>query len=165
MPYALWVGIDVEFTAQVTHCLVVLFKLSMIEETGWDVREVKARADVFEIIDRHCDLLDRVPAELGLVDAPGPRKGILFKASDIFRMFKGFMRAKVAQSRPQDEGSLASPDSGVMVRSDATSFVEEDAMVLDSNFMELLEEPWASDIFNFSWDISPDDVPLPQFGY
>lgn len=74
-----WVGVNVDIFAQFTHCLVVLFKLTVLEEPGWDVAEVKRRANVLRIRDHYRDKIELVPQAIELVDAPGSRCGLFSK--------------------------------------------------------------------------------------
>lgn len=76
MPPGDWLGITSDVFAQFTQTLVVLFKLSTLDigsgsgASTWDVRpEVRRRADVFEILDRACHIIDTVPFSVyGIVD-------------------------------------------------------------------------------------------------
>lgn len=81
-----WTSVTVDRFTQSTHCLGVLFKLTTLEEPGWDVEGVRRRADVLGILDHACEIMrmHRVPAAVGTVDArtgrgvvSSPRRRIL----------------------------------------------------------------------------------------
>jgi hypothetical protein len=158
MPTIDWVGINVDIFAQFTHCLVVLFKLTTLIETGWDLGEVRRRADVFHIIDHSCETIDRVPATLGIVDADGPRRGLFFKTTYLLRAIKTLFLAEMPPDLRQND--LQSPDNGGS--STTTDFVGEVSFP-DDFLLTLSDEPWLSDILDFSYSLRPDDshyVPL-----
>ncbi|KAI0123777.1 hypothetical protein BJ170DRAFT_598978 [Xylariales sp. AK1849] len=148
-----WVGVNVDNFTQFTHCLVVLFKLTLLDERGWDLEEVKRRADVFDILDRSCEIADRVPGALGMVDADGPRRGLFFKITHIFQAIKALFLAEMARQRPT--GTLQTP-AGTGGSGNAAQFVGE-ASVPDDLFLNLSDEPWLSDIFDSSWELRTDD--------
>lgn len=141
MPECVWIGISVDIFAQFMHCLVVLFKLTTLETLGWDLEEVRRRADVFEILDRAAETVDRVPARLGIMDARGPRRGLLFKTSYLFRAIKALFMAEMGprkQQQQQQQSLLAAQDGSVGSGGDG--------YVSDEFLMSLWDEPWFSDI-------------------
>ncbi|KAL8369870.1 hypothetical protein RB595_000293 [Gaeumannomyces hyphopodioides] len=101
-----WIaGIDLSGYVQMTHCLVQLFRLHTLPDgesdgdggPGLDFADIRRRADVFKVIDTLCDEIDKVPEAYGMVDAPGPRRGLLFKAAAHLRMIKGIMLSKLPE--------------------------------------------------------------------
>lgn len=150
MPLDDWLGITVDLFSQFLHCLVVLFRLTTINEPGWDPEEVKKRADVFVVIDRACDVIDRIPVELGIVDADGPRSGLLFKTTYLFRAIKTLLMAEMAPHMPP----IAPPPQGRSAAVDAVNAADSvaGAPVPDDFLMDLAAEPWLSDIFAPSWN-------------
>ncbi|KAI0873121.1 hypothetical protein GGS24DRAFT_464915 [Hypoxylon argillaceum] len=137
MPLFDWIGINVDVFAQFTHCLVVLFKLTTLETPGWDLEEVQRRANVFEILDRAAETVDRVPATLGIVDAEGLRRGLLFKTSYLFRAIKTLFLAEMGPQKQQQ--SLPAAEGGSL------GFVD-DGYFPDDFLTSLWDEPWLSDI-------------------
>lgn len=95
MPLAGWMGMSVELFSQLMHGIVVIYKLLIISETGWEPCQVKRRVDPFAILDRLTGMAPHVCAELRLVDAPGPRSGVMFKGPRIFQLVKQFLAAKL----------------------------------------------------------------------
>lgn len=140
MPLFNWIGINVDIFAHFTHCLVVLFKLTTLEAPGWDLEEVRRRANVFEILDRAAETVDRVPVTLGIVDAEGPRRGLLFKTSYLFRAIKALFLAEMGPQKQQlrQQSLSAAQDGGVGFG--------DDGYVPDEFLMSLWDEPWFSDI-------------------
>ncbi|KAL6815337.1 hypothetical protein GGI42DRAFT_338665 [Trichoderma sp. SZMC 28013] len=58
LPILDWVGISVDYVTQLTHCLVVLFKLNTLKEPGWDLLETRKRADVIQILDQYAEKVE-----------------------------------------------------------------------------------------------------------
>ncbi|KAK3332377.1 hypothetical protein B0T19DRAFT_415483 [Cercophora scortea] len=184
MPMLDWPGVNVDVFAQFTHSLVVLFKLTTIDEPGWDTAEVRRRADVFTILDRLCDIIERIPATLGTVEAEGTsRMGLFAKTPHVLRAIKALFAAEMPpgsvvenSAMPQDV-AMHTPESaeggagGVIVTADYHGNVEEntesfqqarDAVVInpDDFMVSLTDEPWLSDIFGSQWDMG---VRPPEF--
>lgn len=156
IPPADLVGIQVDIFTQFLHCVVLLFKLTTIEETGWDISEVRRRADVFEILDSTCQQIESVTSVTGMVDADGPRSGLFFKAKYLWQAIKALLAAemppkilpadlRIPQAKDRDTGSPAIVDEAPM-----------------SDFLNnLADEPWLSDIFTYDWTIeTPFDIPF-----
>lgn len=95
MPLAGWMGLSVELFSQLMHCIVVIYKLLIISEAGWEPCQVKRRADPFGILDRLTDMTPHVCAELGLIDAPGARTGVIFKGPRTFQLVKQFLSTRL----------------------------------------------------------------------
>ncbi|KAI8630201.1 hypothetical protein F5Y19DRAFT_484081 [Xylariaceae sp. FL1651] len=140
VPLFFWIGISVDVFAQFTHRLVVLFKLTTLEEPSWDLEEVRRRAGVFEVLDRAAEAVDRVPVTLGIVDAEGPRRGLLFKTSYLFRAIKALFLANMTpqQQRKQHQSLPVAHDSVVELGGDGSLW--------DELMESLWDEPWFSDI-------------------
>lgn len=89
MPPLYWTGVSMDTFSQLTHTLVVLFRLTAhVDEPGWDRADVRRRADVLAVLDRVCDVVERIPTALGIVDADGPRSGLFFKTTYLFRAIR-----------------------------------------------------------------------------
>lgn len=97
MPLRGWVGLSVDMFSQLMHSFVVLFKLMVIVEDGWDGQAVRLRLDLFGILDRVTALVPQIILETGLVDAPGARSGIIFRAPRTFQLIKQFLAARMPQ--------------------------------------------------------------------
>lgn len=150
-----WIGISVDGFTQFTHCLVVLFKLTMLEEPGWDVDEVRKRADVFGILDHTCEVVHRVPAAVGMVDADGPRNGLFFKVTYFLRAIKALFLSELPPTIQVDSSRGNSSDPADPMA---------DVAISDDFILNLADEPWFSDIMGSTWDFgieSPFDTPFP----
>ncbi|RYO85816.1 hypothetical protein DL766_003772 [Monosporascus sp. MC13-8B] len=160
MPLCDWAGVSVDVFSQFTQCLVALFRLATLDEPGWDLEEVRRRADVFEILDRSCETIDRVPAALGITDAEGPRRGLFFKTAHLLRVIKALFLAELPVSVPPPVAAFTTPSSGTggSEVNGAAEFMS-DALMTDDVLLSMLHE----DILAPTWDFSfrPDGSYLP----
>ncbi|KAH8882164.1 hypothetical protein GQ53DRAFT_462818 [Thozetella sp. PMI_491] len=145
IPLAEWVGISVETFTQFLHCLVVLFKLTILEEPGWDLEDLRRRADLFKILDRACEAIDSVPAVVGMVDAEGPCSGIFFKTTYLLRAIRTIFQAAM----PAEMGHGFAELVDVSGSDGPSPQYSTDYSIPDSFLLGLSEEPWLSDIFDF----------------
>lgn len=150
------VGIHVDNFTQFLHCIVVLFKLTVLEAPGWNVEEVRRRADVFEILDSTCQQIEDVASATGMIDADGERRGLFFKAKHLWRAIKTLLVAEMPDHLLPAK-MKAPPEGG---RDNSTSTITGDIPV-DDFLLSLADEPWLSDIFTYDW--APDasfDMPF-----
>lgn len=160
--------------SQLTHSLVVLFRLTTHDEPGWEPAEVRRRADVLDVLDRVCETVERVPSALGIVDADGPRSGLFFKSGYLFRairtLFVREMRARGLGVGGQGDGlgamsgvafsSVSGPGSDVSMDGGG----EQPALV-DDFIMNLSNEPWLADLLAMgpSWNSGPEAFLYPPY--
>ncbi|KAJ4320921.1 hypothetical protein N0V84_005625 [Fusarium piperis] len=149
MPLSDLAGINVDFCTQFLHCLAILFRLTIHNDPGWDVEEVRKRIDVMSVLDRSSEILGEVTMAMGIVDAPGPRMGFLFKTVGLFRtvktLFMAEMQARLLQNAPQEQAT------GDLVDGQGLNFSDE-------LFQGLYEEPWLTDLFDSTWQGYFDSV-------
>ncbi|KAH8194399.1 hypothetical protein TruAng_011432 [Truncatella angustata] len=135
------IGTHVDNFTQFLHSIVVLFKLSTLEEAGWDLEEVRSRADIFGILDSTSRQIEGIVDVNGMVDADGPRSGLFFKAKYLWRAIKALLQAEM----PAHLSKSADADNG-----DAPATLVEE-IPMDDFMMNLAYEPWLSDIFIDDW--------------
>ncbi|RYP67412.1 hypothetical protein DL771_007243 [Monosporascus sp. 5C6A] len=157
MPLCDWAGVSVDVFSQFTQCLVVLFRLATLDEPGWDLEEVRRRADVFETLDRFCEIIDRIPAALDITDAEGPRRGLFFKTTHLLCAIKALFLAELPVGVPPPPvAAFPNPSSGTGERGvNGAAEVVDDALVTDDILLSMLYE----DILAPTWDFSfrPDN--------
>jgi hypothetical protein len=144
-----WVGMTVEMFSQFTHFMLVLFKLTTLNEPGWDLQEVKRRADVFAVLDHYTKVLELVPVEADIVDTDGPRRGMIFKGPYIIRAIKALFLMEIGEEIPQ-----TAPTSGIGCM-DAINEADNsmEAPISEDFLWALAEEPWLSELFTSTWDM------------
>ncbi|KAI1412437.1 hypothetical protein F5Y13DRAFT_163584 [Hypoxylon sp. FL1857] len=156
MPLTDWVGMTVDIFTQFMQYFVVLFKLSILDEPGWDLQEVRRRANVFEIIDRACENVDRVPVVTGMVDAEGPRSGLFFKMNCILRDIKALFLAEMPPDI-QPDTAFPNANSGA----DANG-INDNGELMDFTFSdEFLLSMLQENILGPGWNFRPDNSYVP----
>lgn len=140
------IGIHVDNFTQFLHCVVVLFKLTTLEEPGWDLEEVRRRADVFKVLDSTGQELDNIARVRGMIDAEGPRSGLFFKAKHLWRAIKALLLAEMP-------ANLVSPEVQILQKGDQENdaSVDQEEIPTDLFRINLADEPWLSDIFSYDW--------------
>lgn len=164
MPLIYWTGISMDTFTQFTHSLVVLFRLTTLDEPGWDRAEVRKRADVFAMLDRACDLVDRIPGELGLVDAGGQRSGLFFKTNYLFRAIKQLFLREAMAKGIKVEQVISAAGQGMGAGADPQVPAYE-STTTDELIVDLSKEPWLADILdmNLDWNYVAENLPWSQY--
>lgn len=164
MPSIYWAGVSVDTFAQFTHSLVVLLRLTTLEEPGWDRDEVRTRVDVFATLDRACERVDRIPGELDLVDsADGTRSGLFFKTNYLFRAIKQLFLRHAKDNAAEVEQSVSMAGKGmesVFEAQASQASTSEDELIMD-----LSNEPWLADLLDMdlAWNWEEENLPWSQY--
>ncbi|KAK9785895.1 putative Zn(2)-C6 fungal-type domain-containing protein [Seiridium cardinale] len=158
MPLVDAIGIHVDNFTQFLHCIVVLFKLSVLEEPGWDLEEVKRRLDVFNVLDTTYQLVESITIVTGMVDAEGPRSGLFFKAKHLWRAIKALLVAEYSESMVTSNLHGCQKEGGA---NEAATVAEDISM--DNFLFNLADEPWLSDISNYDWGAAEGTFETPPF--
>jgi hypothetical protein len=66
-----WIGIPFGIWTQFSQFLMILFRLSTLNELGWDTEEVRKRTDVLDIMDGLAKGPERLTESVDLVDSMG----------------------------------------------------------------------------------------------
>lgn len=143
--------------SQLTHSLVVLFRLTTHDEDGWDQDEVRRRANVLTILDQACDVVESIPPALGIVDAEGPRSGLFFKTTYLFRAIKTLFMREMGSKAVAEGLSLVVPDITTGVDASSMEALKEPALA-DDFVMTLSNEPWLADLLTMepTWNSVPE---------
>lgn len=164
MPLVYWTGVSMDTFTQLTHSLVVLFRLTTLDEPGWNRDEVRKRADVFDILDRACDQIDRIPGELGLIDASGQRSGLFFKTNYLFRAIKLLFLREAKAKGIDVEQCVSTAGQGIEAGS-VPQLPEYASTTIDDFIMDLSNEPWLADLLdvNLDWNYGAANLPWSQY--
>lgn len=102
VPNSQWIGTPFGSFTQYGHCAILLFKLTTLDEPGWDKEDVAKRANLLEILDRLATRLDTIPHELQLVDTPeGSDSGLFFKGPKLIRGMRASFAAELNNALAQ----------------------------------------------------------------
>lgn len=145
MPLIDWIGTTFSIFAQFSHCIILLFKLTTLDEPGWDTGEARKRADLLDILERLAQRLDSIPRLLELVDAVDTgESGLFFKSSRLIRGMKASFLAEMALTPLQTDVQLnGNPNTA--------EFIGESS-VPDDIVMHFADDPLLTDILVSSWD-------------
>lgn len=161
IPLVDWPGNTVDNFAQFTHCLVVLFKLTVIEEPGWDSEEVKTRADVLRILDDYNDKVTQVPAAIKMVNSQGPRSGLFFKTPFLLKAIKALFAKSMGAVVDETIEQTGNDHQHEAYNTEDVS----GTLFSDEFLMGLADEPWLADVFDLPWDFGAglgDNNPFAQ---
>ncbi|KKP00478.1 hypothetical protein THAR02_07423 [Trichoderma harzianum] len=144
LPILDWVGISVDYVTQLTHCLVVLFKLNTLKEPGWDLFESRKRADVIQILDQYSKKTERALEIIGIVGNEGPNWGLFNKGPHFFKTIRMLMWTEMATNMTHlnVEENNAEELPGLTA----------DNIVPDDLVMSLAQESWLSNLIEDPWD-------------
>ena len=130
IPLVDWIGVSFEVFAQFWNCLTLLFKLTTLDEPGWDTEEVRKRVDLLHILEKFAQGFERLPEAVGSVDDTKKGEiGALFRAVPHIRATKAKFMADMTPV------TLKSVDSSGAVE------VSEDFE------MCLADDPWLTEMF------------------
>lgn len=154
MPLCDWVGFTADLFTQVTQYAVVLFKLTIVDEPGWDLQDVKRRADVFELLDRSCEDVGRVTEAMGMIDSDGPHHGLFFKMPRLLQEIKGLLLAELPPNMSTG-GNLPTPESGITDNNanGATEFTG-DFSFMDDIYLSMVQDDILAPVWDFRLDSS-----------
>lgn len=145
VPNSQWIGTPFGSFSQYGHCAILLFKLTTLDEPGWDKEDVKRRADLLEILERLASRLETVPQDLKLVDSPeGSGSGLFFKGPKLIRGMRASFAAELQVSaNPQSQSQTDVQISMNPKTAELLSNVPDSDDVL----MLLADDPFLADMF------------------
>lgn len=139
LPFVDTIGITCNIFIQFWRCIMLLFKLTTLEEPGWDKEVVRKRVDFVNMLERFAQRLDRIPAIIGMMDADGINKnGVFFKSALLLRSAKALFLAELTASLPQMD---TEPRDNPGPEESVGGFSVPDDIV-----MNLASYPWMADI-------------------
>ncbi|XXG98168.1 hypothetical protein Hte_004489 [Hypoxylon texense] len=85
--------------AQLARCLVVLYRLSTLEDPSWDRQAVRSTVDLLLVLDRVADKLEIGSREIGEQSSDE----VFIQFSRVIRTFRGWASTKIAPEEPAVE--------------------------------------------------------------
>ena len=111
---ASYCGFSIIHLAQIGHGLSTLFKLSLIEDVGWDLAHVRETVNLQYYFDRLIARFEEAGAAIDQCQKPPCREAFATGCSRAMRRIKGWYEAKVAadtvQESGQEQGNLMNMD-------------------------------------------------------
>jgi hypothetical protein len=130
-PLSAYIGISFPFFAQLGHCVVALYRLSTLEDPGWDKDLLRQTADLLQILDRIIDNIRRVKD----LDSEHHKGEMFTRTIKIFESIRIRCGLKLGENR-----SLSNTgDDGL------------GDLMEDSTFMDVSGDAWLRDMLG-SWD-------------
>ncbi|GAB1311438.1 hypothetical protein MFIFM68171_01648 [Madurella fahalii] len=124
--------------SQLSHVLTCLYRLTVLEEPGWDRAVVREAIDLAQLIDEIASRFNRVPAEAGLINDLLDGTDIMRNAAISIRSIRAAWEPKIA---PERAGTAAPTTENI------------DASMMDPSWSPgfLNNLGWMSDMF-MSWE-------------
>lgn len=95
--------------SQLAHVLTCLYRLTLLDEPGWDRAVVRETVDLAQFMDEIIARFNRVPAEAGLVSDPLDGANIMRDAARSIRSIQAAWEPKIS---PERVGAAASATEG-----------------------------------------------------
>lgn len=119
-------GFALPFWVQQARCIVVLYRLSTLENPAWDLKSVREVVDLLPVIDRTAEMLEQAGREHG-----GQAKDDIFlQVSRLVRMFRIRAATKIAPTFEGEESSWGYGDVAPGVGSNTMTLDRDDMMPL-----------------------------------
>lgn len=115
IPLTDWIAVPFAVFSQSSHCIKLLFRLTTLDEPGWDTEEVRRRADLLDFLDRTAQVMERLPEAVGMVNDVEPGEGDLWlRGAPLIRglraKFAAEMMPPTLQTFAEDPGLVELPD-------------------------------------------------------
>ncbi|KAB8222898.1 hypothetical protein BDV33DRAFT_201036 [Aspergillus novoparasiticus] len=135
IPPAEYVSFTFAILSQISRCLVTLYRLATLDAPNWDKHRAQQTANPLSILDRLVNVLEQVPAVVGIDNSSYPNGDLFSRSAEILRSVRPGWEAKLGSDNmvsvepsPHDINGIHMPDS---------SFFGDDSL-FDSWFMELM---------------------------
>jgi len=93
------VGFSFLFWAQLSRCLVILYRLSTYADPAWDLQAVRNTVDLLLVLDRMADKLELASSEAG----ERSNDDLFMQIPRMMRMFRAWAGAKMAPEETEEE--------------------------------------------------------------
>ena len=133
IPLAEYPGMSFPFFAQLARYIVVLYKLSTLNDPTWDTRLVRSTVDVLQVMDQLISNIQHAKA----ADDEKSADGLLDRSIRIFMSVRSWCAAKLAEGA----GGGNSGNAGCQAAG-------ENGMQLEALF---LEDAWLKDNFTYGF--------------
>lgn len=156
IPASMALGITFDVFLQLIHCIVALIRLTKLNNIPtWDTTEVRKRLDIFSLLDRIADGMEKIPIAAGVVEDDDAEE------SAWSRVVRGIKHLKIGTQADLvtagDDLStvrtkLDTIDTGVTSPAGGSANVEGQQDALMGDIMtDFGDDPWLSALF-IPWD-------------
>lgn len=139
---------------QLAHCLMSLYKLSVLDEPAWDRVALRRDLDVFDVSDRIIqDMADAGTARrLSTTGRGAGSRSNVAAEDDIFSTCTKLLTAMRNSWATEMGMAVRSEPNGTSYEPIATEFVDAVTSGPMAMPMNLADDAWLTDIFNVSWE-------------
>lgn len=138
LPLNDWIGTTFESFVQYSHFIVILLRLTMLKEPGWDGNAVRNRLDVLDMLERIAQLVEKL---VGIMTVENPA------CTKEHVMVTGPRRIRAMIADVSVELSTAAlPAGGQNVNSPTDGLY--DSWITDNTEMYYQEYPWLMEVLN-----------------
>jgi hypothetical protein len=130
LPLVDWIGIPFSIWTQFSQCLTILFRLTTLNERGWDTAEVRKRADVLDIIEGLAKGSERLAELVDLVDMG--EDSVFFKVPPLLRGLRAKFAAEMTLQSGDSHGIVGVSDDFAMCFADDPWLMEMFATLQES---------------------------------
>lgn len=156
IPASMAIGITFDIYVQLIHCIVALIRLTKFDDfPAWDTAEVRRRLDIFSLLDRIADGMEKLPMAAGIVEDNGNEESTWSRIMKGMRLLKIGTQADLLDVEDDVCTVRTKPDemeTTVTTSAGGSTDVEgqQDATIGDVA-TSFGDDPWLSAIF-IPWD-------------
>jgi hypothetical protein len=139
-PLSDWAGTTFESLVQYSHFIVILLRLTMLKEPGWDGAAVRNRLDVLDMLERIAQLVETLVGILTLKDTARVQEQVMISAPRR-------IRAMIVDVAAELSTAVLPPVDDVQ-RVDSPARGLYDSWITDDADLYYQEYPWLMEVMN-----------------
>jgi hypothetical protein len=137
VPVEEYPGVPFGMFMQFMQCLMLSFKLGMLDEEGWEKYDARRRIDVLDIMEHVISNYEKLPRYPGVdYESSIDEIGLMPKLPQLLRTMKARFAAEMAQGEAGGGGEEALPE--MVIDDDLMMYMSEDPWMTD--FLATLQE-------------------------
>ncbi|KAK4126938.1 hypothetical protein N657DRAFT_630866 [Parathielavia appendiculata] len=145
IPSYVYIGMTFSYWWNMAHCLLVLARLSVLNDPAWNWHSVRNRIDMFAILDQLKAGFEEVAAQRHLATGPTVEE-------DTFSKYVKMVQTMKNNWAPDLAGTEVSSMPNAPTVADA--FIDKSAEALNVPFFQPDDsETWIAGLFDMNWDI------------
>jgi hypothetical protein len=145
IPSYVYIGMTFSYWWNMAHCSLILARLSVLDDPGWNRQSVRKRIDLFAVLDRLKAGFEEVAAQRHMSTGPTTEE-------DVFSNFVKLVRSMRNNWAPELAAAEGNPAPRVPAVADA--FIDNSAEGLSVPFFQPEDsEAWIAGLFDMNWDI------------
>ena len=142
LPPSACLGFSFIFWAQLSRCLVTLYRLSTSADPSWDCQAVRNTVDLLVALDRIADRLEMINNEAG----EGSNDGLFVQIFKMGRLFRAWAAVKMA-SEGEGEGEAAWPYGGCTSTGAGDNMADLNPLMMQS--LDFGNDMWLQEVLGF----------------